>query len=76
MVEESGTRIAKVAPEPRIRFPVGDRVRQAREDPEGDPTATEPHRDHEPKREMERMCRPRDVLEAAAYFSPRGPGNG
>ena len=63
MVEESGGQIAKVARELGIYdSSLGNWVRQAREEAEGAPTASERAEIRELKRELERVRRERDIL--------------
>ena len=78
MVEESGGKIAQVARELGIYdFSLGNWVRQAREEAAGAPTAQERAEIRELKRELDRVCRERDILgKATAYFSARDPRNG
>ena len=78
LVEDSGGHIAKVARELNIfDSSLGNWVRQAREEAEGAPTATERVEIRELKRELERVRRERDILgKAVAYFSASDLRNG
>lgn len=78
LVEASGGQIAKVARELNIHdSSLGNWVRQAREEAEGAPTASERSEIRDLKRELERVRRERDILgKAVAYFSASDPRNG
>lgn len=78
MVEASGGQIAKVARELGIYdSSLGNWVRQAKEEAEGAPSATERAEIRELRRELERVRRERDILgKAVAYFSASDPRNG
>ena len=80
MVHESGGQIAKVARELGVfDSSLGNRVRQAREEANGAPTAEERAEIRELKDELERVHRERDILGKewpTSRQATRGTGDG
>jgi transposase len=78
LVEEPGGQIAKVAKDLGIYdSSLGNWVRQARENADGEPTPEERAEIRELRKELERVTRERDILgKATAYFSARDPRTG